>query len=91
MKLTARIAFRHVEQEPTNLRTPVHNEQDSNATSTPGTPSLEFLEETVRVWQKYSDKPLTHDDARQIIQNMTGYFRLLQDMQRAADSRLLKQ
>lgn len=36
----------------------------------------------MRVWQKYSDRPLTHDDARQIIENVTGYFKLLREMDR---------
>lgn len=52
-----------------------------------GGPSKEFLDETVRVWQKYYDRPLTHDDARQIIENVTGYFKLLHEMDRTARTR----
>jgi len=37
----------------------------------------EFQEETVRVWQPRSARRLTSEDARQAIENVTGYFDLL--------------
>jgi hypothetical protein len=39
----------------------------------------EFLERTIKVWQKYSKEPLTREDAREICDNTFGvYFMVLQ-------------
>ncbi|HVC76142.1 MAG TPA: hypothetical protein VND96_06435 [Candidatus Micrarchaeaceae archaeon] len=32
---------------------------------------------TLEVWSRRSTRPLTEEDARQITQNMTGFFRVL--------------
>ena len=52
---------------------------------TPGSPEPRapetdpaFLAETLRVWQPLYDRPLTPEDAREIVQNVTGFFRVLQ-------------
>jgi hypothetical protein len=37
----------------------------------------EFIQETIDVWQPYSKEKLTEEDAREIIDNMTGFFALL--------------
>ncbi len=39
--------------------------------------SQEFLEKTIKVWQPRFDHLLTLEDAREIAENMTGLFRLL--------------
>jgi len=36
-----------------------------------------FLEHTTRVWQPRSRRHLTHEDAREIISNASGFFSLL--------------
>ena len=36
-----------------------------------------FLEKTVEVWQPYSTKPLSLDNAREITDNMTALFNFL--------------
>ncbi|MBI3590133.1 MAG: hypothetical protein HY094_01990 [Candidatus Melainabacteria bacterium] len=36
-----------------------------------------FLEKTIKVWQPYSEKPLTFEDAREIIHNTVGAYKLL--------------
>jgi len=36
-----------------------------------------FLEKTIKVWQPYSEKPLTMEDAREIIHNTVGTYKLL--------------
>ncbi len=33
-----------------------------------------LLKRTIEVWQPYSDEPLTEDDAREIIRNISGFF-----------------
>ncbi|PZR70518.1 MAG: hypothetical protein DLM66_03780 [Candidatus Dormiibacter spiritus] len=42
------------------------------------------LEATIEVWQPLSPVPLTEEDARQILHNMTGFFNLLISWEAAA-------
>ncbi|MCI0613814.1 hypothetical protein L0244_12590 [bacterium] len=37
----------------------------------------EFLEKTIRVWQPHYKKKLTQEDAREIAQNLSGFYRIL--------------
>ena len=37
----------------------------------------EFLDQTLRVWQPLSDKPLDEEGARESIANISGFFDLL--------------
>jgi hypothetical protein len=48
---------------------------------------LPLVEETIRVWQPRSSRPLTHEDARQMVENVTGFFAILQGWSAAAASR----
>lgn len=43
----------------------------------------DFIDETVAFWQKRSKRQLTREDGRQIIENLTGFFRVLQEWDRA--------
>jgi len=43
----------------------------------------EFLDETIAVWQPYSPQPLTREDAREIIHNVTGFFSILMEWEQA--------
>jgi hypothetical protein len=47
-----------------------------------------FLGETIAVWQPYSNQKLTHEDAWEIAENLVGFFRTLEEWDRAerADS-----
>ncbi len=42
------------------------------------------LRATIEVWQHFSAVPLTEEDARQILYNMTGFFNLLISWEAAA-------
>jgi hypothetical protein len=44
--------------------------------------SKEILEKTIRVWQPLSEKQLTEEDAREIVENLTGFFSLLGEWER---------
>lgn len=44
----------------------------------------DFLQETLRVWQPFTDVRLTEDDAREIVTNVAGFFRLLAEWDRDA-------
>lgn len=39
----------------------------------------DLLDQTIAVWQPYSDRPLSREDARQIVENVTGFFSVLKD------------
>jgi len=43
----------------------------------------QFLDEAIAFWQLRSDSKLSREDARQITENLTGFFRLLQQWQNA--------
>ncbi len=42
-----------------------------------------FLDETIAIWQPRTSRRLTREDARQIIENMTGFFNVLREWDRA--------
>jgi hypothetical protein len=44
--------------------------------------SEEFLDRTIETWQEYYARPLTREDAREIADNMTGLFNLLEELDR---------
>ena len=39
--------------------------------------SLKFLQKTIKVWQKFSDIPLSSNDAIEITENITDLFNIL--------------
>ncbi len=43
--------------------------------------SKQFLEKTIQVWQPYSPTPLSLEDAREIAENVTGLFCLLDELE----------
>ena len=45
-------------------------------------PKGELLEETRAFWQARSSRELSREDAREIIENLTGYFSVLSEWSR---------
>lgn len=43
----------------------------------------DLIDETVAIWQGRSSRQLSREDGRVIIENMTGFFRILQEWDRA--------
>ena len=41
--------------------------------------SADMLDRTVHVWQPWSGRPLTREDAREITANVSGFFKVLAD------------
>lgn len=39
----------------------------------------DFLDQTIAVWQRYADRPLTREDAREITYNVVGFFSILRE------------
>jgi hypothetical protein len=48
---------------------------------------LPLLDETIQFWQPRTSRPLTPEDARQMVENVTGFFTILQRWSAAADAR----
>jgi hypothetical protein len=48
---------------------------------------LPLLEETIRFWQPRTSRPLTPEDARQMVENVTGFFTILQGWSAPAEAR----
>lgn len=42
-------------------------------------PEVQFLEDTLRVWQPRTARKLSQEDAREITRNVVGFFRTLKD------------
>lgn len=40
----------------------------------------DFIQETIDFWEKRTDKKFTREDARQMIENVAGYFNLLMEL-----------
>jgi hypothetical protein len=49
--------------------------------------STEFLDETIGDWQPLSRRLLTREDAREIVENLTGFFRVLNEWRIAEERR----
>ncbi len=48
---------------------------------------LPQLEETLQFWQQRTSRQLTHEDARQMVENVAGFFTTLQRWSAEADAR----
>ena len=46
-----------------------------------------LLEDTIQFWQSRTSRPLTHEDARQTVENIVGFFTTLQNWTAAAETR----
>ena len=40
---------------------------------------MDFLDQTIAVWQPHADHALTREDAREIAHNVVGFFSLLRE------------
>lgn len=64
-------------------RTPSHlasrGAQSSESGSKPSKsyPSADLIQHTIRVWQPRLGRSLSEEDARQILENVVGFFRVL--------------
>lgn len=56
---------------------PEENLPDCVAQNEKANPSGDFVERSRLFWQSRADRPLTYEDARAIIENLNGFFRLL--------------
>jgi hypothetical protein len=67
----------------TNEQQESRRDEDAAPGNAGAAPQGDFVDETVAFWQKRSKRQLTREDGRQIIENLTGFFRILQEWDRA--------
>jgi hypothetical protein len=77
---------------PSTRKDPRNNRRgEPNATDFPckelptGTPHSErgdFISQTIAIWQKRTERKLTREDGREIVENITGFFSILQEWER---------
>ncbi len=48
-------------------------------------PSADLIQHTIRVWEPRLGRPLSEEDARQILENVVGFFRVLHAWDRGHD------
>lgn len=53
-------------------------------------PSQKLIKQTLDLWQPRTERKLTEEDAREMIENVVGYFRLLQESSKARKARRSK-
>jgi hypothetical protein len=41
--------------------------------------NMDFLDQTIAIWQPRTDRPLTREDAREIAHNVVGFFHVLRE------------
>ena len=58
-------------------RSPVGESRSGSPLGGGETPADELSDRTLEVWSRRSTRPLTEEDAREIAENMTGFFRVL--------------
>jgi hypothetical protein len=58
-------------------RNPVAKSRSGSPSGGGETPADERIARTLEFWSRRSMRPLTEEDAREIVENMTGFFRVL--------------
>ena len=55
---------------------------DELTTGTPHSERGDFIDQTIAIWQKRTERKLTREDGREIIENISGFFSVLQEWER---------
>jgi len=67
-------------------RTPRRNSRNGSAPAADHAAAYDggdFIDHTINVWQPHTERKLSREDGREIIENMTGFLRILQEWDRA--------
>ena len=56
---------------------PIQSRDANSANNNAAPEEMDLLEETRCAWQPYADRQLTREDAREIVENIVGFFNLL--------------
>jgi hypothetical protein len=52
------------------------------AAGAPRTEAGDLIDQTIAIWQKRTERKLTREDGREIIENISGFFSILQEWER---------
>ena len=52
------------------------------AAGAPRTEAGDLIDQTIAIWQKRTERKLTREDGREIIENISGFFSVLQEWER---------
>jgi hypothetical protein len=52
------------------------------AACAPRSETSDFIDQTIAIWQKRTERKLTREDGREIIENISGFFSILQEWER---------
>ncbi len=63
-------------------RCPVHNDREPSLSISAGDEGIKFYY-AIETWQQRLDRDLSREDARQIVENVTGFFSILAEWSRA--------
>jgi hypothetical protein len=55
---------------------------DQLAGGAPRAEGSDLIDQTIAIWQKRTERRLTREDGREIIENITGFFAILQEWER---------
>src|SRR6266436_1258034 len=55
---------------------------DELTTGTPHSERGDFIDQTIAIWQRRSERKLTREDGREIVENIAGFFSILQEWER---------
>jgi hypothetical protein len=55
---------------------------DQLASHTPCAEGGDLIDQTIAIWQKRTERKLTREDGREIIENISGFFSILQEWDR---------
>ena len=56
---------------------------DVSASIVPDGANGDFVDQTMAIWQPHSRRQLNREDGREIIENMTGFFKVLREWENA--------
>ncbi|HVT28219.1 MAG TPA: hypothetical protein VHE81_09410 [Lacipirellulaceae bacterium] len=59
------------------------SQSGSDSSTTKSYPSADLIQHTIRVWEPRLGRTLSEEDARQIPENVVGFFRVLHSWDRA--------
>jgi hypothetical protein len=76
-------------KHPTYSRTQTSSGADKRKTAcaeflteAPRADAGDFIDQTIAIWQKRTERKLTREDGREILENISGFFSILQEWER---------
>jgi hypothetical protein len=72
---------------PGAIDTDAHQTASSeHADGRPRVKDGDFIDQTIAIWQERTERKLTREDGREIIENITGFFSILQEWEQKEEA-----